>query len=74
MVKLKFTQIGNSQGLVFPKELMAQLGASKGTEVFVIPQPDGLLLTSADPDFAKAIEFAQEGMKKYRNALSELAK
>ncbi len=74
MVKLKFAQIGNSQGLIFPKELMATMGAEKGTEVYAIQQPDGILLTTQDPEFARAIEIAEEGMRKYKNALSELAK
>ena len=74
MIQVKVTQIGNSLGIVLPKEALAHLGVAKGEKLSVVEQANGVLLTTLDPDFEAAVEVARKGMKKYRNALSELAK
>jgi putative addiction module antidote len=74
MNALKLTQIGNSVGVILPKELLAKLGVGKGDTVYAIEQPDGLRLTTADPDFAAQFEVARKLMKRWRNVLHELAK
>jgi putative addiction module antidote len=74
MNELKLTQIGNSVGVILPKELLAKLGVSKGDTVYAIEQPDGIRLTTADPEFAAQMEVARAVMKKWRNVLRELAK
>ncbi len=51
MSALKLTQIGNSVGVILPKELLAKLGVGKGDTLYAIDQPDGVKLTVANPEF-----------------------
>lgn len=68
------TQIGNSTGLILPKEVVARLKVKKGDTVFLTETPDGYTVTPYDPEFEAQMESAKRGMAKYRNALRELAK
>ena len=74
MQTLKLTQIGNSVGVVLPRELLARLGVEKGDSLFVSESPDGLRLVRTDPEFEKQMKAARDAMKKRRAVLSELAK
>ena len=74
MSALKLTQIGNSVGVILPKELLAKLGVGKGDTLYAIDTPDGVRLTTADPDFEQHIEVARRIMRKRRAVLRELAK
>jgi putative addiction module antidote len=74
MTALRLTGIGNSVGVVLPKELLVKLGVTKGDTLYAIDTPDGVRLTTADPDFAVQMEEARRIMKKRRNVLRELAK
>jgi putative addiction module antidote len=74
MSALKLTQIGNSVGVILPKELLAKLGVGKGDTLYAIDQPDGVKLTVANPEFEAQMEVAREVMKRRYNVLRELAK
>ncbi|MBI3155598.1 MAG: AbrB/MazE/SpoVT family DNA-binding domain-containing protein [Burkholderiales bacterium] len=74
MTALKLTQIGNSVGLILPKELLARLKLEKGDTVFVTDAADGILLTPYSAEFETQMEVARRIMKKRRDALRELAK
>ena len=74
MTALKLTSIGNSVGVVLPKELLTRLGLGKGDTLHVVEMPDGLRLTTADPEFEAQMEVARRLAKKWRNVLRELAK
>ena len=74
MNALKLTQIGNSVGVILPKELLARLKVDKGDFLHVIDSPGGITLTPHDPIFADQMEAARKVMKKRRNVLRELAK
>ena len=74
MHALKLTQIGNSVGVILPREMLAKLGMAKGDTIYAIDQPDGLRLTVADPDFAAQMDIARRVMKERRAVLRELAK
>lgn len=74
MYTLKLTQIGNSVGAVFPKELLVQLKLEKGDTFYVTESPDGLRITPNDPVFEAQMQLAREVMKERRNVLHELAK
>ena len=74
MHALKLTQIGNSVGVILPRELLAKLGMAKGDTIYAVDQPDGVRLTVADPDFAAQMEVARRVMKERRAVLRELAK
>lgn len=71
---LKLTQIGNSVGVVLPKEALAALQIGKGDTVYLTESPDGYRITAYDPEFAKQMSAAEDIMKRRRNVLRELAK
>jgi len=74
MLKVKVTAIGNSMGIILPKEALTKLKAEKGDVLYLIDGPEGLTLTPYQRDFEKQMQVAEKVMKKYRNALHELAK
>ncbi len=74
MHTLKVTQIGNSLGVILPRELLVKLGVVKGDTVYAVDQPDGIRLTTADPSFAEQMEVARRVMRERRAVLRELAK
>ncbi len=74
MHTLKLTQIGNSVGAIFPKEVLARLKLEKGDEIHLTESPDGLRLTVHDPEFEAQMKAARAVMKKRRAVLHELAK
>lgn len=74
MPSLKITQIGNSLGLILPREVLARLKLAKGDMVHITESPDGFRLTPHDPDFEAQMEVARGIMKERRAVLRELAK
>ena len=74
MLKVKVTAIGNSMGIVLPKEALTKLKADKGDVLYLVEGPDGLTLTPYQQDFDAQMRVAEKVMKKYRNALHALAK
>ncbi|MBL8546207.1 MAG: AbrB/MazE/SpoVT family DNA-binding domain-containing protein [Hyphomonadaceae bacterium] len=71
---LKVRKIGNSLGVVLPKDVLAKLGVSEGDDLSVSETPDGVALQRNDAELQEQIEAARRAMKRYRNALRELAK
>src|SRR5689334_23455404 len=72
---LQVRKIGNSIGFILPKDTAARFNLKEGDKLFLMEQPGGgFTLTPHDPDFEKAMEVARRGMKRYHNALAELAK
>lgn len=74
MAALKLTSIGNSVGVIIPKELLARLGVQKGDTLFAVDAPDGVYLSVSDPGFEAKMAVARRIMKERRNVLRELAK
>ena len=74
MHALKLTQIGNSVGVILPKEVLARLKVGKGDSLFVTEVPDGVALRPYDEQFEQQMALAREIMKKRRAVLRELAK
>ena len=74
MHTLKLTQIGNSVGAIFPKDLLAQMRLEKGDDFYVTETPDGLRITTHNPEFEEQMRLAREIMKERRAVLRELAK
>jgi putative addiction module antidote len=74
MMTLKLTQIGNSVGVILPKELLGKLGVGKGDTVYAIDTPDGVRLSTAEPDFEAQMEVARQIMKERWAVLRELSK
>ncbi len=56
---LKITKIGNSAGVILPKEVLAHLGASAGQELSLVVTPRGIGLSSSDPDFEEQMKAAR---------------
>jgi putative addiction module antidote len=73
-MKLKITAIGNSAGVILPKELLARLRVEKGDDVFALETPQGIVLTAYDPALADQLELAERIMREDRNVLNKLAK
>ena len=71
---LKVTGIGNSTGVILPKELLERLRVEKGDSLHVLETPRGIELTPYDPEFAAQMEAAERVMREDRDALRELAK
>lgn len=74
MHALKLTQIGNSVGVILPKEVLAQLKLEKGDVIYLTDSADGVRLTPHDPRFEAQMTEAREIMRRRRNVLHELAK
>lgn len=74
MLALKITKVGNSSGLLLPKEAMARLRVEQGDTVYLTEAPGGFRLTAYDPDFARQVTLMRRVAKKRRNVLRELAK
>jgi putative addiction module antidote len=74
MLSLKVIQVGNSLGVTLPKELLGKLGVGKGDTLYSIETPDGVRLTTHDPEFEAQLEVAREIMFRRRAVLRELAK
>ena len=67
-------KIGNSEGIIIPKEMLQKLGLKAGDEVKLKETESGLEIVGTTADLRAQLEAAREGMAKYRNALRELAK
>jgi len=74
MHALKLTQIGNSVGVILPKEVLARLKLEKGDTLHVTETPDGLALTPYDPALEQQLALGREFMREYRDTFHALAK
>ncbi|HMN19848.1 MAG TPA: AbrB/MazE/SpoVT family DNA-binding domain-containing protein [Ottowia sp.] len=72
-MKLKLTTIGNSAGVIFPKELLARLRLQKGDELYVIETADGIRLSPYDPQLAAQMQVAERVMRRRKTLLHKLA-
>jgi putative addiction module antidote len=72
-MKLKITTVGNSAGVILPKDLLSRLRLQKGDELFAVETPDGIRLTVFDPTLAEQMEVAEKVMRKRRGLLHKLA-
>ena len=74
MAKLKVVQVGNSLGVILPKETAERLRVAKGDTLNCVATQGGIELTPYDPGFEKKMAVARRVMRRYRNTLRELAK
>lgn len=70
---LKITAIGNSFGVILPKEILEKLRVSKGDSLLAIETPNGIELSTFDPIVARQIEVAERIMREDRDVLRKLA-
>ena len=74
MTALKLTQIGNSVGVILPKEALARMKLEKGGMVFMTESPEGYQIAPYDPAIAEQIEAGRDFMREYRETFHALAK
>ena len=74
MSALKLTQIGNSVGVILPREVLARLKVEKGDTLFMSDAANGVTLSTYSPEFEAQMTAARRIMKKRRAVLHELAK
>ncbi len=74
MSALKLTQIGNSVGVILPKEVLARLKLEKGDTVFLTEAANGVTLTPYDPALDEQLKLGREFMQEYRDTFHQLAK
>ena len=72
---LQIKKIGNSVGLIFPKELLARLKLKEGDNLHVVEQTErGIKLSPYNPKHAKAMDIARRSFRKYADTYKALAK
>ena len=71
--KLKVSAIGNSTGVILPKDVLERLRVDRGDELMVRETPDGIVLSPYDPELARQMDAAEKIMRKRRNLLKKLA-
>jgi putative addiction module antidote len=69
----KIIAIGNSAGIILPKEMLARLNVQKGDPVYIAEGSQGIRIIKFDPDFATQMEAAREVMRENRDVLQRLA-
>lgn len=67
-------KIGNSEGVVIPKEVLERLGLKTGDLLNLTSDGGTITLNPVAADLSTQIEAARIGMEKYKVALRELAK
>lgn len=72
-MKLKVTTVGNSAGVILPKELMTRLRIEKGDELYATELADGIKLSAYDETLANQMEVAERVMRKRRTLLHKLS-
>lgn len=74
MITLKARAVGNSVGVTLPKEVTEHLKISNGDSVYLTESPDGYRLTPYNPVFERQMKAAESIMRRYKDALRELAR
>ena len=74
MTALKLTQIGNSVGVILPKEVLSRLKLEKGDTLFMTEAANGITLTPYDPELDEQLKLGREFMREFRDTFHQLAK
>jgi putative addiction module antidote len=72
-LKLKLIAVGNSTGVILPKELLEKLRVQRGDELHVLETPKGVELAPFDDEFARQMDVAEKVMREDRDILRKLA-
>jgi putative addiction module antidote len=73
MTTLKLTTVGNSTGVVLPKEILQRVRVDRGDTLYVLETPNGIELTPFNPELATQMETAERVMREDRDVLRKLA-
>jgi putative addiction module antidote len=75
IVKVEIKKIGNSDGLILPRELVRRLDLKRGQQLHVTELAGGgFQLLPYDPDFEQTMQIVDEIIDEYRDTLAALAK
>ena len=74
MRTLKITTVGNSAGIILPKDILERLRVSKGDVLYLLEEPDGYKITPYNKEFVKQMDMAEDIMREDRDVLKVLAK
>jgi putative addiction module antidote len=75
VLELKLRKVGNSVGMVLPKEALARLNADDGDALYLTESTDGgFRITATNPEFVRTMKVAEKLSRRYRHALKELAR
>lgn len=69
----KIRPIGNSEGTVIPKDMLARFHLEAGDRIHLVETEAGILVTPYDPEFERAMDVYERGARKYRDAMRKLA-
>lgn len=72
-IELKITTVGNSVGIVLPREILERLRVEKGDSLFATETPNGIELRAFDEEFADDMVMAEKSMRENRDLLRKLA-
>ena len=71
---VQIRKIGNSTGIILPKELLARLKLKVGDKLHIVEQTErGLKLSPYDPTHARAMEIARQVLRDYADTFKALA-
>ena len=70
---LKLRSVGNSLGVILPKEIVSQLNIREGDTLYLTQGPEGYRVVAHDPNFERTMKLYREGANRYRNALKKLS-
>ena len=73
MASVKVVAVGNSTGVILPKEIVQRLRVKKGDTLYVLETPNGIELTPYDREFVAQMEVAESVMREDRDVLKKLA-
>ena len=73
MTTVKLTTVGNSTGVVLPKEILQRLRVEKGDVLYVLETPGGIELVPNNPEISSQIEDAKGVMLEDRDVLKKLS-
>lgn len=71
--QVKITTVGNSAGIVLPKEILSHMNVQKGDSIYLTKTPGGFQITPYDEEFAAKMEVAERVIGKYRDTFRRLA-
>jgi len=74
MRTLKVTTVGNSAGVILPKDILERLRVSKGDVLYLVEEPDGLKLTPSNKEFVGQMDMAEDIMREDKDVLKVLAR
>ena len=74
MRTLRVTTVGNSAGVILPKDILEHLRVSKGDVLYLVEEPDGYKITPYNKEFVEQMDVAENIMREDKDVLKVLAK